>query len=142
MVWMKQSFMTVFQNTKKNCYSPSSTDFKNYGAKGIKIADDWIKNPLLFEQWALTNGYSENLVLSRKDKTKDFSPENCIWISKKENVLNSSRTNIIDVDGEIHSGKEWAKILGLGINSTACEEMMHKVSHSLENKNSLYSSPN
>ena len=45
------------------------------------------------------------------------SAENCIWVSKKESFLQTSKTNVIDVDGEVHSGKEWARILNMSINA-------------------------
>lgn len=130
--WRNSRLRTIFQGTKNNCYNPNSADFKNYGAKNIKIIDTWLENPLLFEEWALTNGYLENLVLSRKDKSKDFSPENCIWIDKKDSFLNSSRTNTIEVDGAAHSGKEWAKILGLSVNSINKRVKKHGIADTVQ----------
>ena len=71
--WTIPRLGIIFRSTKNNCYNKNDGNFEYYGAKNIKIADNWLKNPLLFEQWAIENGYAENLVLSRKDKTKDFS---------------------------------------------------------------------
>ena len=115
--WTTPRLGQIFRATRDNCYNVQNANYKYYGEKNIKIADDWLRNPLLFEEWSLANGYRDDLVLSRKDKTKDFAPENCIWISKKECLSNSSRTNRIEVDGVVHSGKEWARILNLGINA-------------------------
>ena len=115
--WTNSRLRRIFKDTKNNCYNPNDADFRHYGAKGIKITDEWLDAPLRFEEWSFANGYRDDLVLSRKDKTKDFAPENCIWISKKECLSNTSRTNRIEVDGVVHSGKEWARILNLGINT-------------------------
>ena len=66
--------------------------------------------------WALSNGYEDNLTIDRKDETKDYSPDNCRWITGEENARWKSTTNRIDVDGEIKTGKQWATELGFNPN--------------------------
>lgn len=73
-------------------------------------------NPELFEKWAIENGYEDNLTIDRIDENKDYSPDNCRWKTNKDNSKYKSTTSIIDVNGEVHTGKDWAKILGLGVN--------------------------
>ena len=101
---------------KRRCYNSNSEDYYRYGARGIRICDEWIDNPLSFEEWALNNGYADNLTIDRIDEDKDYCPENCRWISNKENARYKSTTHKIVVDGELHTGHEWSLILGIGRN--------------------------
>lgn len=106
----------IFNGIKKRCYNENNKTYRWYGAKGIKICDEWMDNPSSFEEWALNNGYADDLTIDRIDANRNYCPENCRWISREENSKHTSITNFIDVDGEIHSGKDWARLLGFGKN--------------------------
>lgn len=108
--------LQIFVLMKSRCYNKNDKSFKFYGGKGIRICDEWIENPKLFEQWSIENGYMEGLTIDRIDVNGDYCPENCRWITLQDNARYKSTTIIIDVDGIKKSGKEWAKELGLGVN--------------------------
>lgn len=113
---MNKRIRSIFRSMKYRCYNPNSKDYRWYGAKGIKICDEWLNNPNLFEEWALNNGYTDTLTIDRIEENKDYCPENCRWISRINNAKYKSTTSLIEVDGEIHTGKEWAYILNLSPN--------------------------
>ena len=102
---------------KSRCYNPNEKDYKYYGKKGVRICEEWLKNPASFEEWALSNGYKDNLTIDRIDANKDYCPENCRWISLMDNAKYKTSTKMLWVDGESHTGREWAKILKLGPNT-------------------------
>lgn len=106
----------TFSGMIKRCYNKNNKDYRWYGAKGIKICDEWLKNPSLFEEWALNNGYEENLTIDRENENKDYCPENCRWITGNDNSKYKSTTRVIDVDGESHTGREWADVLNVSTN--------------------------
>jgi hypothetical protein len=54
-------------------------DYHTYGGKGIKMCDEWRLNFSNFLLWAIKNGYKEELVICRKNKNKDFNPDNCFF---------------------------------------------------------------
>ena len=115
--WNNHRLKRIFENMKKRCYNEDTESYRWYGAKGIKICDAWINNPKLFEEWALNNGYSDELTIDRIKEDEDYCPENCRWVSHIDNAKYKSTTSYIEVDGEIHSGKDWARKLGLSINT-------------------------
>jgi hypothetical protein len=39
-----------------------------------------------FREWALRNGYKDGLSIDRIDSEKNYTPENCRWITVKENT--------------------------------------------------------
>lgn len=114
--WENKKIKTIFYGMKNRCYNPKNKSYRFYGAKNIKICEEWLLNPKSFELWALENGYEEGLTIDRINPNDDYSPNNCRWIANEENVRYKSTTNYIDVSGIIKSGREWSKHLGLGIN--------------------------
>lgn len=62
-----------------------------YQYRGITVCDDW----LVFENFrdcALSHGYKEGLQIDRIDNDKGYCPENCRWVSRRENVNNRRNT--------------------------------------------------
>ena len=114
--WKNSRIRSIYAGIISRCFNEEDRDYRFYGAKGVSICKDWQENPLHFEDWALANGYEDNLTIDRKDETKDYSPDNCRWITGEENARWKSTTNRIDVDGEIKTGQQWAKYLGFGPN--------------------------
>ena len=53
--------------------------------ENIKICDDWLEY-IPFRDWALANGYEDNLTIDRVDNDGDYYPENCQWITRGENA--------------------------------------------------------
>ena len=114
--WSNERIGSIFNGIKDRCYNKNNKSYKWYGEKGVKVCKEWIDNPKLFENWALSNGYKDNLTIDRIDENKDYCPENCRWVTNINNAKYKSTTSLIEVDGETHTGKDWAKILGFGIN--------------------------
>ena len=115
--WSNKRLEHIFRGMCQRCYNSNDRAYRWYGAKGIKIYNEWNKNPLLFEQWALSHGYKEGLTINRIEEDKDYCPENCEWISSIDNAKYKSTTKLLDVDGNIHTGREWAEVLRLGTNT-------------------------
>lgn len=114
--WNNNRIKRIFDGMKQRCYNVKNKNYEWYGAKGIKICDNWMNDPLLFEEWAIQNGYEDNLTIDRIDENKDYSPDNCRWITGSDNTKYKSTTSLIDINGEEHTGRELAEILGLGTN--------------------------
>ena len=114
--WKNLRIMQIYYKIITRCYNKNNKDYCSYGAKGISVYQDWLDNPTHFEDWALANGYEDNLTIDREDETKDYCPDNCRWITLEENARWKSTTNRINVDGEIKTGLQWAKYLGFSQN--------------------------
>lgn len=116
MVWKNKRLGAIFRGMKRRCYSKNDKEYRFYGEKGIYICYEWLDDPHQFEDWALSHGYADDLTIDRIDSGKGYSPDNCRWISQQDNSRYKSTTSLIGVDGESHTGRDWAGILGLGCN--------------------------
>ncbi len=45
---------------------------------------------IIFRDWALSNGYKDNLEIDRIGNNGDYEPLNCRWVSHQENAQNRS----------------------------------------------------
>jgi len=76
--------------TRKKCNS-----YKNYGARGIKICDRWLKS---FPNFIEDMGYKpfENASIERIDVNKNYDPSNCIWLHRSLQMNNKQNSVTIN----------------------------------------------
>ena len=88
---------------------------KRYFDKGISVCEEWvgIGGFEKFYQWAMQNGYSDDLTLDRIDNTGGYSPNNCRWATQKEQQNNKSTNVLIAYNGEVKTLKQWCELLDL-----------------------------
>lgn len=85
---------------------------KDYINRGITMCDKW-NDWEVFKNWAINNGYSEDLSIDRIDNNKGYYPENCRWVNAKVQSQNKRNNIIVEINGETHILSEWCRILGL-----------------------------
>ena len=85
-----------------------------YGAKGIKSE---FKDYTDFRDWALHNGYIEGLTIDRIDSSKNYSRNNCRWVTPLEQSNNTSRNVYIEYKGERHTIAEWSRIYNISYSA-------------------------
>lgn len=103
---------------KARCYSPSNGNFKNYGARGITVCQEWLDDFMAFHTWAIEKGYDEKAprgiyTLERMDNDGPYSPENCRWATIREQSLNKRDTVRLTYNGETLLVHKWASKTGL-----------------------------
>lgn len=67
----------------ERCTSPSHPDYARIGAVGISVAKVWTEFAA-FHAWALRAGHRKGLVCTRLDRSKDYGPDNCAWLPRRE----------------------------------------------------------
>ena len=97
------------------CYYKGTNQYKNYGGKGIKVCDEWkhIEGFINFYNWAINNGYSEDLTLDRINNEEDYCPENCRWLTLKEQSNHRTNNVLFTFDGITQTSKQWCDKYGI-----------------------------
>lgn len=103
----------IYKKMMRRCYSPDEPAYKNYGARGISVCDEWKESVENFFEWSIANGYSNELTIDRIDNDGDYCPSNCRWTTAKIQNMNR-RSNIdITINGKTKTLTEWACQFGV-----------------------------
>lgn len=81
----------TWHHMKGRCLNPKNKDYKDYGGRDITICTEWIESYIIFRDWALSNGYVDNLEIDRIKNNEGYSPKNCRWVTHKENCNNKRK---------------------------------------------------
>lgn len=99
----------AMKNRSKN---KSHRYYKIYGEAGILVCNEWMEY-IPFKEWALSNGYSEDLSIDRIDVHKGYYPENCRWANAITQANNTTRNHFIKIGEENKTIAEWSRESGI-----------------------------
>ena len=103
----------IWQNIITRCTNINCSEFNIYGGRGITICDDWKNDFIAFKDWAINNGYSDNLSIDRIDVNGNYEPSNCRWADRKTQARNTRVNHFYTYKGETKTIAEWAEIKGI-----------------------------
>ena len=109
----KKRLKSIYNGMRLRCYNENNVNYKYYGGKGVTICDEWLLSFENFFDWAINNGYNENLTIDRIDSEKEYSPDNCKWSTKKEQAYNRSMSVKLTLNGITMYMTEWAEELNI-----------------------------
>lgn len=84
----KSRLYNIYHNMLKRCFKSNNHKYKDYGGRGITVCDEWKDSFQAFYDWAMANGYSDELTLDRKNNDSNYEPSNCRWATQKEQANN------------------------------------------------------
>lgn len=97
---------------KDRCSTNRPKHFKTYKSRGITVCDRWLESYENFLQ-DMGRAPSPKHSIERKDNDKGYSPDNCIWGTPKQQANNTSRSKIIEFNGQTMTLKLWADRLDM-----------------------------
>lgn len=97
----------------ERCYKPTCSSYKNYGARGITVCDEWKDSNIAFFEWSVNNGYAEGLSIDRIDPNGNYCPENCRWVDMKTQQNNRTNNIKVEINGVTRTVAEWADLNGI-----------------------------
>jgi len=112
----KKRLYTIWGLMKRRCDNINCKDYKDYGGRGIKICNEW-REYLSFKQWALDNGYTNDLSIERKNVNGNYEPDNCCWATQKEQQNNKRNNKSITYNGKTQNMCQWAEELGFNYST-------------------------
>ena len=103
----------IWGKMKDRCLCKTAKDYCRYGGRGITVCQEWEKSFDNFLEWALTNGYRDDLTIDRIDNNGNYEPSNCRWATRQQQNMNKSSNKYITYNGEIKTITDWAKTLNM-----------------------------
>ncbi|MEE0896505.1 MAG: hypothetical protein U0L88_02590 [Acutalibacteraceae bacterium] len=116
---VKHKLCIVLCDIRRRCLNPDYKYFYLYGERGITVCDEWMgkEGQKNFREWAVNNGYEQGLTIDRIDNNKGYSPQNCRWVTAKEQSYNRRSNKLITIKGKTQTVTEWAKEMGLSVGA-------------------------
>lgn len=102
----------VWRHMLDRCENQTHNRYPQYGGRGIQVCEEW-HNAKEFIEWAYTNGYTDNLQIDRIDTNGNYEPNNCRFVTCKENNRNKRNNRKITLDGITLTVTEWAEQTGI-----------------------------
>jgi hypothetical protein len=113
----------VWTGLKQRCENPRKNSYANYGARGIYVCDEW-QDFEVFAAWADENGYDGKLDIDRIDNDGPYSPENCHWVTRSENLRNTRRSRKLTALGETQTMIAWSEDERCQVSYAALEKRL------------------
>lgn len=99
----------------KRCYDPKTNKYENYGGRGISVCPSWHNYHNFISDMGLKPDLSWQI--DRIDSDKDYCPENCRWVSPKDNIGNKKGIVKISFNGKTMCKSDWAKFIGVSAST-------------------------
>jgi hypothetical protein len=84
----------IWKAIRERCYYPKHKSYKDYGGRGIEVCTEWRAEASAFIEWAMANGYQKGLTIDRINTNGDYSPDNCRFVTHKENCNNRRNSKL------------------------------------------------
>lgn len=106
----------IYHKIIARCYKSNNKSYKDYGARGIIMDKGWKKDFVSFYNWAINNGYQDNLSLDRIDVNGNYEPSNCRWVTSKIQNNNKRSNFMVTIYNRTQTLSEWCTEKGLNYN--------------------------
>lgn len=92
----------VWYNMIQRCTNASHFAYKNYGARGVLVCEEWLSGYNPFKEWALSNGWVKGLQLDKDIKGNGllYSPDTCCFVDLRTNSKNKPSVKKYEYNGQ------------------------------------------
>ena len=112
----KERLYQTWKNMRQRCNNPNRHDYKRYGGRGIAVCKEW-NDYSTFRNWAIANGYNDNLSIDRIDVNGNYEPSNCRWVDNIVQANNVRNNHRIEYKGTTYTLAEFARKLNISYST-------------------------
>ena len=122
----KTRIYRIWQHMKSRCSNDNNQAYSHYGGRGITVCTEWTgKNGFVnFYNWAMKNGYSDDLSIDRINVNGNYEPDNCRWANKEVQQNNKTNNVIISYNGESMNLSQWARKINIPVHVLICRKYL------------------
>jgi len=109
----------VWDSMKGRCSRPHTKLYRRYGGRGITVCNEWLSFEGFYE-WVKISHYEEGLCIDRKDNDGNYEPNNCHFITNKENndigktgMRKDNRSGVVGVHWDTTNFKWYVQFKGI-----------------------------
>lgn len=113
----KSRLYKIYTGMLARCFRKTHTAFTDYGGRGITVCEEWRNSFQAFYDWAISNGYDENLTIDRRDNEGNYEPSNCRWITRSQQTRNCRKNVYFTYNGETKTISEWARYFNIPLTT-------------------------
>ena len=103
----------IWKKMMERCGDPSCERYADYGGRGISVCYEWENDFDAFADWSHENGFAEGLTIDRIDNDGNYEPNNCRWMTRREQNRNKRTNKLVTYKGITKPLVEWCEELGL-----------------------------
>ncbi len=103
----------IWDGIIERCALNRSTQYELYKGRGITVCDEWKNDFVNFYNWAMANGYSDDLTIDRINSNGNYEPSNCRWATTIEQANNRRNNRYVTYNKEQITLAELARKLNV-----------------------------
>jgi hypothetical protein len=118
----------AWRNMMARCYSTTTPGYHRYAGRGIQVCDRWHQLALFLQDMGQP---PHGMSLDRINNNHGYSPDNCRWATRQQQMRNMSKNRLLTFQGEAKTIAEWAELLHIS-KLTICSRLRRwDVQHTL-----------
>lgn len=106
----------VWLDMRRRCSNPNSTNYSNYGGRGITVCERWLDFTNFFADMGQRPTAKHEI--DRRDNDGNYEPDNCYWATRYEQSIHKRSTRWVEYNGERLALVEWCRRLNIPYSRT------------------------
>lgn len=101
----------IWIDMRRRCHDPRRPDYKNYGARGISVCEEWRADFAAF--YRDMGPRPKGTTLDRLNNSGPYEPKNCVWAARKLQERNKRTSRVVEIDGRRMTVAEACEVYGI-----------------------------
>ena len=106
---------SVWRGMLRRCHNVQCKTYPRYGGRGIQVCERWHT----LDHFVADMGQPpfKGAEIDRVNNDGNYEPENCRWVTRRANVMNSTGPRFVTINGSTKCVKEWCAHFGISPGS-------------------------